>query len=117
MEKLIKELPIDLQLITDSQDVESIKHHVGPEAEECDGFLVRVEDGDYAEIWGFYGNIPWKWKSATLLYPVTTPTQVIQYLTRMQEKLTSTTERDCIKAAIKTVYWLSQKKEGREEEE
>lgn len=26
---------------------------------DYDGFLVKIGNGDYEEVWGFYGSIPW----------------------------------------------------------
>jgi hypothetical protein len=51
----------DLTLATDSQDVEAIKEYFGnrPAVEEFDGFLVKIEDGEYTEVYGFPGNIAW----------------------------------------------------------
>lgn len=54
----------DLQLITDSQDVEAIKEYLGSDVEridlnEIDGFFVSICDGDYLEILGFCGNVPY----------------------------------------------------------
>ena len=47
-----------------SQDVEAIKEYFGnrPAVEQFDGFLVKVEDGEYAEVYGFEGNIAYTWK-------------------------------------------------------
>ena len=58
----------DLQLVTDSQNVESVKAHFGEIASEFDGFLVKVGDGDYIEVWGFEGIIPDLCKDVTLIY-------------------------------------------------
>lgn len=51
----------DLQLATDSQDVEYIKEYFGnrPAIKDFDGFLVKIEDGEYTEVYGFEGNIAW----------------------------------------------------------
>jgi hypothetical protein len=53
----------DLLLVTDSQDVNMIKEYLGDDVAkydlECiDGFFVKVENGDYSEIYGFNGCIP-----------------------------------------------------------
>lgn len=54
----------DLQLLTNSQDVKFIKKYLGNDIAqfdlECiDGFFVKEEDGDYIEIYGFSGCIPY----------------------------------------------------------
>ena len=55
----------DLILVTDSQDVKAIKDHLGhhEDVEDFDGFFVKIEDGDYSEIYGFEGSVPWLGKS------------------------------------------------------
>jgi hypothetical protein len=49
----------DLSLVTDSQDVEAIKDYIGGKAEDFDSFYVKVKDGDYAEVYGFMGSVPY----------------------------------------------------------
>ena len=54
----------NLQLVTDSQDVEAIKEYLGSDIGEfdldgIDGFFVSIKDGDYSEILGFNGSIPY----------------------------------------------------------
>ena len=53
--KLIGQLQ-HLQLVDVDYDVQAVKDIVGKEAEDYDGFLVREQDGDYAEVWGFNGT-------------------------------------------------------------
>lgn len=48
----------DLLLITDTHDTELI-HEEFPESKEFDGFFVKVENGDFIEVYGFYGIIPY----------------------------------------------------------
>lgn len=50
----------DLQLITDSQDVEAIKEHFGndQDLEDFEGFFIKIDNGDYDEVYGFEGIIP-----------------------------------------------------------
>lgn len=50
----------DLQLITDSQDVQAVKENIGMAAalEEFDGLFVNVSEGEYKEIYGFHGTVP-----------------------------------------------------------
>ncbi len=47
-----------LQFISDSQDVEPIREHIGTDSDGYDSFFVRVQDGDYAEVWGMCGIVP-----------------------------------------------------------
>ncbi len=53
-----------LELNDLSQDVESIKEYFGnrPAVEQFDGFLVSVADSEYAEVYGFEGNIAYTYK-------------------------------------------------------
>ena len=50
----------DLQLVTDSQDVQDIKDYFGnaPAVEDYDGFFVKVGDGELDEVYAFVGSIP-----------------------------------------------------------
>ena len=50
----------DLHLIQDSQDCQAIYEYFGnnPIVNEFDGFFVKIENGDYSEVYGFYGGIP-----------------------------------------------------------
>ena len=52
----------NLALVTDSQDTQAIKRHIGEEAEDFGGFFVEVVDGDYRQVWGFEGTVPLKKK-------------------------------------------------------
>ena len=60
-------LPHELLFLSDSQDVESIKEHVGDSAIGYDAFFVHVADGDYAEVWGIVGIVPYNTKLASRL--------------------------------------------------
>lgn len=51
-------LPDYLQFISDSQDVKPIEEHFGIEAGTFGSYFVRVQDGDYCEVWGIDGIIP-----------------------------------------------------------
>lgn len=58
-EKLsVHELADDLLFLSDSQDVETIKDHIGKDADEFDSFFVRVADGDYDAVYGMHGIVP-----------------------------------------------------------
>lgn len=50
----------DLQLITDSQDVEAIKERFGndQDLEDFGGFFIKIDNGDYDEVYGYEGTIP-----------------------------------------------------------
>ena len=49
-----------LTLVQDSQDVDAVQDYFGhdPAVDEFDGFFVSVRDGDYGEVYGFYGGVP-----------------------------------------------------------
>lgn len=58
----------DLQFISDSQDVNAIKDFVSwryGDLTDYDSFFVKVEDGDYVEIYGMKGIIPYLEKEVT----------------------------------------------------
>ena len=50
-------------LVTNSQDVAPITEHFACQEEEFDSYLVDIGDGDYVEVWGFYG-IAYLYKTA-----------------------------------------------------
>lgn len=45
----------DLVLLTDSQDTEELRK----EYQGYDSFFVTIEDGEYGEVWGFVGIVPY----------------------------------------------------------
>jgi hypothetical protein len=53
----------DLILASDSQDVQYVKEYLGEIAQDYDSFFLKVEDGDYAEVWGMEGIIPYLYKT------------------------------------------------------
>jgi len=63
VENLEKKKPY-LQLVTQDTDVQAIKDSLGKKAEDYDSFLVKVGDGDYDEVWGMEGNVPYLNKTA-----------------------------------------------------
>lgn len=63
VENLEKKKPY-LQLVTQDTDVQAIKDYLGKKAEDYDSFLVKVGDGDYDEVWGMEGNVPYLNKTA-----------------------------------------------------
>jgi hypothetical protein len=60
-EKLVSDLTDpDLMLLTDSQDINSVKEHIGsPEWFDYGCLFVKVEDGDYSEIYGCDRSVPY----------------------------------------------------------
>ena len=50
----------DLQFINDSQDVEFLREYFGNNLDmfELDSFFVKIEDGDYTEVYGIEGIVP-----------------------------------------------------------
>lgn len=59
----------DLQFISDSQDTAAIRFDFGPEWDgfEYDSYFVRVDDGEYKEVWGMCGIVPLLSKLVTKL--------------------------------------------------
>ena len=49
----------DLIFLCDSQDVKFVKDYIGIEAEDFDSFFVKIEDGDYTEIFRIFGIVPY----------------------------------------------------------
>jgi hypothetical protein len=60
-------LPSELQFVSDSQDVQPIKDYLGESADGYDAFFVAIADGDYVEIWGICGIVPYNSKLTTRL--------------------------------------------------
>jgi hypothetical protein len=58
----------NLQFISDSQDVASIKDHIGRKARDFNAFFVKVGDGDYDEVWGIEETVPKLHYSATRIF-------------------------------------------------
>jgi len=75
----IAALPAYLQFVSDSQDIAPIKEHLGKQipcessitgylnVEGYDAFFVSIADGDYVEIWGICGIVPYNSKLTTRL--------------------------------------------------
>ena len=59
----------DLQFVSDSQDCSEIRFDFDPEWDgfEYDSYFVRVDDGEYREIWGMSGIVPYNTKMVTRL--------------------------------------------------
>jgi len=45
----------DLTLLVDSQDIEDLRK----EFPDYDSFFVEVGDGEYNQVWGFVGTVPY----------------------------------------------------------
>jgi hypothetical protein len=60
-------LPKDLQFISDSQDVAPIKDYIGESAQGYDAFFVSIQDGEYREVWGIVGIVPYNTKLTSRL--------------------------------------------------
>ncbi len=58
-----------LQLVTDSQDVQAIREYLGKDAGNYDAFFVAVQDGEYTEVWGMCGIVPYNSKLVSRLIP------------------------------------------------
>jgi len=56
-----------LQFVSDSQDVQAIRELIGESASGYDAFFVGVADGDYSEVWGICGIVPYNTKLTTRL--------------------------------------------------
>lgn len=50
--------------VSDSQEVKPIKENLGKIADEFMSFFVKIEDGDYSEVWAIHGIIPYNNKTA-----------------------------------------------------
>jgi hypothetical protein len=63
----VEALPQELQFICDSQDVEPIREHIGAAADGYDAFFVHAVDGEYVEVWGICGTVPYNSKLTSRL--------------------------------------------------
>jgi hypothetical protein len=55
----------DYIFVSDSQDTKEIKSCIGRKTYGFDSFFVLVRDGDYLEVWGMKGIIPYLYKELT----------------------------------------------------
>jgi hypothetical protein len=62
---IVNALSPALQFVSDSQDTEAIREHIGDCAAGYDSFFVAISDGDYAEVWGMCGIVPYLSKLVT----------------------------------------------------
>ena len=56
-----------LQFVSDSQDVQAIREYLGNDAGNYDAFFVAIADGDYTEVWGMVGIVPYNSKLVSRL--------------------------------------------------
>ena len=57
---VVENLDDDLTLVTDSQDIEKIKQYFGnPDWWDFDGCFVKIEGGEYKQVYCFEGGIPY----------------------------------------------------------
>lgn len=64
IERIVKDFN-SFQLVDNSQDVKAIKEYFGNSKKlaDFDGFFVKVDNGDYSEVYGFEGFVPYTYKN------------------------------------------------------
>jgi hypothetical protein len=67
--RLVANLGQHLQFVSDSQDMQAIRAHLGEDAGNYDAFFVDTRDGEYIEVWGMVGIIPYNSKLVSRLIP------------------------------------------------
>jgi len=55
----VRDIPDEYIFVSDTQDVEAIKEYLGEVSDGYDSFFVLVGDGDYDDIYGMFGIVPW----------------------------------------------------------
>jgi hypothetical protein len=57
----VAQLSHELHFVSDSQDVDAIREHFAADwaGNDYDAYFVGVEDGDYTEVWGMVGIVPY----------------------------------------------------------
>ena len=96
----------DLQFIEVDCDVDEIKKYIGRRAKEFDSFFVRVEDGEYAEVYGMKGTVPYLNRAVEQLVPDTRRKRNRWYkVTVFQECFYFKTKADSIREA-KNQAWI-----------
>lgn len=58
----------DYNFVCDSQDVQAIRDDLGITSNDYDSFFVLVGDGEYIEVWGMYGTVPYLNKDIELVH-------------------------------------------------
>jgi hypothetical protein len=56
-------LRTDLTLVTNSQDVEQAYYYMGMPPKQGMSLFVKIEDGEYSEVYEFEGEVPFLNKS------------------------------------------------------
>lgn len=64
----VSEVPSDMALLTDSQDLKALREFY-PQVEEGDSAFVRVVEGEYIEVYGFHGSVPYDNKDVLRIDP------------------------------------------------
>lgn len=49
-------------LLTDSQDIEATAESIDQDLTDYASLFVKLGEGEYSEIWGSEGLIPWLWR-------------------------------------------------------
>jgi hypothetical protein len=62
--RMVANLGPYLQFVSDSQDVQAIREHLGTAAGNYDAFFVDTRDGEYTEVWGMCGIVPYSFRPA-----------------------------------------------------
>lgn len=57
----------DLIFVSDYKGTQAIREYIGDKADGYDAFFVKVQDGDYSEVWGICGTVAVKSKLARRL--------------------------------------------------
>ena len=48
----------DLLCVSCDVEVKTIKEYLGEKAKEFDSSFVKIEDGEYREVYGMHGSVP-----------------------------------------------------------
>jgi hypothetical protein len=56
-----------LIFVSDSQEVRTVKEHLPRHAQDYDSYFVAVDEGEYTEVYGMFGTVPYIAKE---VYPV-----------------------------------------------
>lgn len=64
--KIVAQFGPEYAFVSDSQDTAPIKDFI-PSAKDYDSFFVLTVDGDYVEVWGMVGIVPYKSKLVSRL--------------------------------------------------
>jgi len=64
---LVKDIPNEFELVTDSQEIGSIAANLGIDLDDYGCLFVEVLDGEYGQVYGCSGNIPYLMDTAYLI--------------------------------------------------